>query len=109
PAPDGSGRQGRRSRQEQLYVPAAGQDGRVGRRKVLLLRFREGRPAMKRTSAIHAFFETAAREPDRVALKRRISPGRWPSMTRSEYAREVRRKCQAIVSLSVQTAGRTAL
>ena len=64
---------------------------------------------MNRTSTIHAFFETAAREPDRVALKRRISPGRWSSMTRSEYAREVRRVARALIALGVQPGDRIAL
>src|SRR5262249_29572849 len=88
-APHGPGREGRRPEEDQLHFPAADQDPVVGRSEVHLLRFRQGSAAMNRTSTIHAFFESAAREPDRVALKRRISPGRWSSMTRSEYAREV--------------------
>ncbi|HKC59384.1 MAG TPA: long-chain fatty acid--CoA ligase [Myxococcales bacterium] len=64
---------------------------------------------MKRTSTIHAFFETAAQEPDRVALRHRLSPGRWSAMTRAEYAREVRRIARALIALGVRPGERIAL
>ncbi|HYV64919.1 MAG TPA: AMP-binding protein, partial [Myxococcales bacterium] len=64
---------------------------------------------MKRASTIHAFFETAAREPERVALKRRLPDGRWASMTRAEYAREVRRVARALIALGVRPGERIAL
>jgi long-chain acyl-CoA synthetase len=64
---------------------------------------------MKRTSTIHAFFETAAREPDRIALKRRLSSGRWSALTRAEYAREVRRVARALIALGVGPGERIAL
>ena len=64
---------------------------------------------MKRISTIHAFFETAAREPERVALKRRLPDGRWASLTRSEYAREVRRVARALIALGVRPGERIAL
>jgi long-chain acyl-CoA synthetase len=64
---------------------------------------------MKRISTIHAFFETAAREPERIALKRRLPDGRWASLTRSEYAREVRRVARALIALGVRPGERIAL
>ena len=64
---------------------------------------------MIRTSTIHGFFATAARDPDRVAVKRRLGPGRWSAMTWDEYAREVRRVARALVALGVRPGERIAL
>jgi long-chain acyl-CoA synthetase len=64
---------------------------------------------MKRTSTIHAFFETAARQPGAVAVRWRPSPGRWSALTWAEYAREVRRVARALAALGVQPGERVAL
>ena len=64
---------------------------------------------MKRASTIHAFFETAARTPDAVALKWRVAPARWVQLTWSAYAREVRRVARALLALGVGPGDRVAL
>src|SRR5216683_2604184 len=103
------GREGRRSFEEQLYFPAPDQVALVRRLEAHVLRFGEGGAAMMRTSTIHGFFATAARDPDRVAVKRRLGPGRWSAMTWDEYAREVRRVARALVALGVRPGERIAL
>src|SRR5437870_3447440 len=62
-----------------------------------------------RGSTIHAFFETAARIPGRPALKRRIGPGRWETLSWAGYAREVRRVARGLIALGVQPGDRIAL
>jgi len=62
-----------------------------------------------RGSTIHAFFETAARIPRRPALKRRVGPGRWETLSWEEYAREVRRVARAFIALGVRPGDRVAL
>src|SRR5438132_1989163 len=62
-----------------------------------------------RGSTIHAFFETAARIPGRPALKRRVGPGRWETITWEGYAREVRRVARAFIALGVRPGDRVAL
>jgi len=64
---------------------------------------------MKRTSTIHAFFETAARQSAAVAVRWRPSPGRWSALTWGEYAREVRRVARALAALGVRPGDRVAL
>jgi long-subunit acyl-CoA synthetase (AMP-forming) len=64
---------------------------------------------MKRTSTIHAFFETAARQPGAVAVRWRPSPGRWSALTWGEYAREVRRVARALAAVGVRPGDRVAL
>jgi long-chain acyl-CoA synthetase len=64
---------------------------------------------MKRTSTIHAFFETAAQAASAVAVRRRLSPGRWSALTWAEYAREVRRVARGLAALGVRPGDRVAL
>src|SRR4051812_5914521 len=62
-----------------------------------------------RASTIHAFFETAARQPERPALRFRSSPGTWTSMPWSKYATEVRRVARGLLSLGVKAGDRVAI
>jgi long-chain acyl-CoA synthetase len=64
---------------------------------------------MKRTSTIHAFFETAAAQADRIALKRRSHDGRWSGVSWTDYAREVRRVARSLIALGVKRGDRVAL
>ncbi|MFL5412577.1 MAG: AMP-dependent synthetase/ligase [Myxococcales bacterium] len=62
-----------------------------------------------RASTIHAFFETAARQPERPAVRFRSSPGTWTSIRWSKYATEVRRVARGLLSLGVKAGDRVAI
>src|SRR3954462_493801 len=62
-----------------------------------------------RASTIHAFFETAARQPERAAVRFRSSPGTWMSIRWSKYAAEVRRVARGLLSLGVKAGDRVAI
>ena len=64
---------------------------------------------MKRTSTIHAFFETAAAHADRAALKRRSPDGRWSALDWTAYARKVRSVARSFIALGVKRGDRVAL
>src|SRR3954464_12025646 len=62
-----------------------------------------------RASTIHAFFETAARRPERAAVRFRSSPGTWTSIRWSKYATGGRRVARALLSLGVKAGDRVAI
>src|SRR3954462_12773911 len=62
-----------------------------------------------RASTIHAFFETAARQPERAAVRFRSSPGKWTSIRWSKYATDVRRVARGLLSLGVKAGDRIAI
>ena len=61
---------------------------------------------MKRTSTIHAFFETAMRQAGAVALRWRLSPGRWSALT--VVVGDARKHLAALIALDHEAALREA-
>src|SRR3954470_2901326 len=61
-----------------------------------------------RASTIHAFFETAARNADRPAVRFRIA-GNWKSLSWTEYASGTRKVARGLVSLGVTPGDRVAI
>src|SRR5256885_1990537 len=62
-----------------------------------------------RASTIHAFFETAARNPRASAVRFRSAPAQWASLSWSEYAAKVRTFSRGLVALGVAPGDRVAI
>ncbi|TMA16264.1 MAG: long-chain fatty acid--CoA ligase, partial [Deltaproteobacteria bacterium] len=62
-----------------------------------------------RASTIHAFFETAARDPAGRAVRYRAGPARWTSLSWADYAKEVRKVARGLVALGIGPGDRVAI
>src|SRR5256885_11226857 len=62
-----------------------------------------------RASTIHAFFETAARNPAGRAVRYRSDSGTWTSLRWGDYAKEVRKVARGLVAIGVGPGDRVAI
>src|SRR3954469_9911618 len=62
-----------------------------------------------RASTIHAFFETAARNPAGAAVRHRTGPARWTSLRWADYAKAARKIARGFVALGVGPGDRVAI